>query len=252
MPYKMLALDIDETVTTEGSVDVSAPVYEALHKASKKVTITFVTARAINRFTQFLERLDLPAGYHVVENGAKILDPQMNIAYDLTIPHDEVQEIIDIAEPYVIASGFLSDEYWREEPGKIDPESTVTGISFTCVSEEYARLLEQGIQQLSHEYAVYVGKHWSHPDEWKGILIFHKDATKGNGMRYIQEKLGITKEETIAVGDGATDISMFEAAGLCVAMENGVDTLKEAADITIPPASSDGIVKLIESHILKE
>lgn len=252
MRYKMLALDIDETVTTEGAVEVSPRVYEALHKASEKLTITFVTARAINRFTQFLENLNLPQTYHVVENGAKILDPQMNLVYDLSIPHDEVQSILDVAEPYVISYGFLSDEHWREDPTTIDPVSTITGISFTCVSEEYASLLEQGLRQLPHEYAFYIGHHWSNPDEWKGILIFHKDATKGNGMRYIQAKLGITKEETIAVGDGATDISMFEAAGLKVAVKGGVQSLLDEADITIPPASADGIVEFIEKYILKD
>lgn len=250
MKYKMLALDIDDTLTTEGGQEVSSAVYDALHSAAEHATITFVTARAINRFQQFLEKLKLPKGYHVVENGAKVLDPQGNLEYDLSIGHDEVQEIINIAQPYYLELGFLVDEYWKDDLLTVGPENTVTGVSFTCVSETQAHLLEEAVNQLPHQYAVYIGKHWTNPEEWKGILIFHHDATKGKGMRYVQKKLGISAKETLAVGDGATDVSMFEAAGMRVAMSNAVPEMLESADYIAPSVHENGIIDVIEKYII--
>lgn len=249
MKYKMLALDIDDTIVTEAGMEVSPKVYSALHKASEQLTITFVTARAINRFQQFLETLNLPKGYHVVENGAKVLDPQGNLEFDLSLPHDEVEEIINAAEPYYLEMGFLVDEYWKDDILTVGPENTVTGVSFTCSSETQAQLLEEAVNQLSHDYALYIGKHWTNPDEWKGILVFHKDATKGNGMRYIQKKLGIKPSETIAVGDGATDIHMFDAAGVKVAMGNAVPELINAADFVAPDVQDDGILEVFNTLV---
>ena len=248
----MLALDIDDTIVTEAGMEVSPQVHKALQKASEKITITFVTARAITRFQEFLQKLDLPKGYHVVENGAKVLDPQGNLEFDLSLPHEEVEEIINAAEPYYLETGFLVDEYWKDDVLTLGPENTVTGVSFTCSSDTQAQLLEQAIKQLPHDYALYIGKHWTNPDEWKGILVFHKDATKGNGMRHIQKKLGITPLETIAVGDGATDIHMFDAAGVKIAMGNAVPELINAADFVAPDVKEDGILTVLDTFIFGE
>lgn len=250
MKYKLLALDIDETITTEAASTVAPAVFEVLHAASQKITITFVTARAVNRFEEFLRNLNLPAGYHVIENGAKVLDPQGNIIYDLSIPHDEVQIILDTVSPFVRHQGFLADQHWRDDVLTIHPDHTITGVSFTCESETSASQLKDALEKLPQKYALYIGKHWEKPGEWKGILLFHKDATKGNGMRFVQEKLGITKDETIAVGDGATDITMFDAAGLKVAMKNAVPEMIEAADYVAPTVSENGIIDVIRKYVL--
>lgn len=253
MTYKLLALDIDETLTTHGDSQVSPAVAEALHKAAEKLTVSFVTARAINDFQKFLDNLDLPPAYHVIENGAKVLDPQGTIVYDLTLPHDEVQEILDVTRPYFLESGFLSDKDWYNEGFTYDPDRSISGLSLTCVSEEQARLAETAIAGLPHEHAIYVGSHWDNPaGAWKGVLIFHKDATKGNGMRFVQQQLKIRKEETIAVGDGATDITMFDQAGLKVAMANGETLLKDSADVIAQSVQEDGIVKIIHTYVLEE
>lgn len=250
MKYKLLALDIDETITSEGASTVPSPVLEMLQKASKEIIITFVTARAINRFTLFLESLGLPPGYHVIENGAKILNPQGKVEFDLSIPHDEVQAILDVTRENAHQSGLLSDEHWREDIETFDPDHTITGLSFTCTSEENAEKLTTAVRALPHEYAWYVGKHWDNPEHWKGVLLFHKDATKGNGMRYIQEKLGIHKDETIAVGDGATDVSMFEAAGLKIAMANAVPEMIQQADYVAPSVQENGIIEVIRKYVI--
>ncbi len=249
MNYKLLALDIDETITTEGSHVPSKKVLDALHKAAEKLAITFVTARSKEYFKAFLSNITIPPGYHVVENGSKILNPDGSNAYDLHIPDSEIQEILNVAEPYFLETGFLSDNNWDDDGDINEFDGIISGLSFTCTTHENAHLLEQAVQELPHEYAFYIGKHWLNP-EWLAALLFHKDATKGNGMRYIQEKLNISVAETIAIGDGATDITMFAAAGLKIAMDNGEESLKAAADYVCPPISEDGLAIAIEKYIL--
>jgi len=245
MKYKLLALDIDETCTQNGVHTVSENLYKAFHQAVKKIAITFVTARAIKELQDFLDNLDMPKQYQVVENGAKVMNPDGSFAYDLHIPNDEIQEIIDAARPYYLEPGFLADEHWENNSLS---EGNITGLSFSCASWKHTELLITAVSRLPHKYAIYNGRHWSNA-KWSAVLVFHKDATKGKGMQYVQEKLRISKEETIAIGDGMTDESMFNAAGLKIAMENGEPGLKKAADYVCPSVTQDGVVDVIDRYV---
>lgn len=250
MKYKLLALDIDGTLVTDGSHTMSPALVEALKKAAKHVKISYVTARSRREAQEFLDILGAEPEYHVLENGAKVLQPDGSLAYDLHIPHDEVQEILDHAAPFFTEVGFCTDDHWQEG---IDcpQDDTVNGLSFSCVGEEEAHFLKQTVDAMGKKYATYIVEHWNIP-EWKGVLVFHENGTKGAGMKYIQEKLGITPEETIAIGDGGTDISMFDQAGLKVAMENGMDDVKQASDVIAPSVHEDGVVTVIEKYITNQ
>lgn len=52
---------------------------------------------------------------------------------------------------------------------------------------------------------------------------------------------GIDKSEAIAFGDGENDIDMLELAGLGIAMGNGNEKLKKAADFVTKQSSENGI-----------
>lgn len=52
---------------------------------------------------------------------------------------------------------------------------------------------------------------------------------------------GIDKSEAIAFGDGENDIDMLELVGLGIAMGNGNEKLKKAADFVTKQSSEDGI-----------
>ena len=63
-----------------------------------------------------------------------------------------------------------------------------------------------------------------------GDMMF--SHSKGDMLRRIQNVLGIDKKDTLVVGDGANDLSMFEYAGKKIAF-CAKDVLKKAADYTI-------------------
>ena len=54
----------------------------------------------------------------------------------------------------------------------------------------------------------------------------------------------------MVVGDGNNDLPLFELAGWKVAMGNGADVLKEAADWIAPSVDEDGLAVAIERFIL--
>ena len=75
-------------------------------------------------------------------------------------------------------------------------------------------------------------------------------ATKGNGLLCLAEYLGLKPEQTMAFGDGSNDLSMIQAAGLGVAMENAMEILKQQADYITGSNQEDGVASAIEHFIL--
>lgn len=62
------------------------------------------------------------------------------------------------------------------------------------------------------------------------IEVNSRDATKGKALSALCREAGIPICEAVAFGDGLNDLDMLQAAGLGVAMPNGENTVKAAAD----------------------
>mgnify|MGYP002224728812 CR=1 FL=1 len=59
------------------------------------------------------------------------------------------------------------------------------------------------------------------------LELVPKGIDKACSLSVLLEKLGMTKDEMIAVGDGFNDLSMIQYAGLGVAMANAQEVVKE-------------------------
>jgi hydroxymethylpyrimidine pyrophosphatase-like HAD family hydrolase len=77
-------------------------------------------------------------------------------------------------------------------------------------------------------------------------------VSKGRSVARLAEHIGISREETIAVGDNENDLTMVEWAGLGVAMGNATPQVKSAADWVAPSVAEDGVAEIVEQFILRE
>src|SRR5262249_4695227 len=78
------------------------------------------------------------------------------------------------------------------------------------------------------------------------LEFMHPSANKGSALEMVAAKLGISREETIAFGDGRNDLQMISWAGCGVAMFGAKTEVREAADIIAPPFDEDGLGIIIE------
>lgn len=249
MKYKLLALDIDGTVVKEHTNDISLVVQTAIAAAREKVVVTLVSARAWKDQKIIVDALGLQDMYHVLENGTKVMNPSGELEYTKVIPAQEALAIQRLAEEFCESIGFCVDGAWlAEHPASM--EDVVTTLSLIATKEK-AIHIKSLIDQIPQQYAVTVGNHWSEAD-WSVVLVSHKDASKGGGLRYVQEKLGISPEETIAVGDGASDVPMMPYAAVKVAMGNAEDSLKQVSTDIVSSVIDDGVAEVIEKYILQD
>ncbi|MBR4235336.1 MAG: HAD family hydrolase [Clostridia bacterium] len=106
------------------------------------------------------------------------------------------------------------------------------------------------IERLRREFSqlgFYVSSAYSY-----NLEIMPSGGGKGKAVRELAKLYGIAQNEIMALGDGTNDITMLEASGLPVAMENAADSLKRVAKLIAPSAGSDGAAQVIERFALSE
>ncbi|MDR2398490.1 MAG: HAD family hydrolase [Spirochaetaceae bacterium] len=71
---------------------------------------------------------------------------------------------------------------------------------------------------------------------------------KGRAVEQVLSHWGISKENSIAIGDGDNDLSMFHCCGHGVAMGNGDPGLKKAAEWVTDTLENDGVAKAFRHY----
>lgn len=80
--------------------------------------------------------------------------------------------------------------------------------------------------------------------------VMNKGVSKGAALEKLTDIFGIPSQQMIAIGDNENDISMFQYAGLGIAMENGEAVAKAAAKYITVSNDEDGVAQAIEKFIL--
>jgi len=69
---------------------------------------------------------------------------------------------------------------------------------------------------------------------------------KGTGFAKIMEKLSISRDDVIAIGDSATDIPLFNMAKTSIALGNASDQVKSAATMVMSANAGEGILEALD------
>ena len=124
---------------------------------------------------------------------------------------------------------------------KLEPAAFDDGICKVAVFAENASetLTYPALRHFSARANVVL----SGPD-WVDIMDL--SVSKGNALSFIQEKLGIAKEETMTFGDYLNDVSLLENSACSYAMKNAHPDLKKIAAAIAPGNDEGGVMKVLE------
>lgn len=82
------------------------------------------------------------------------------------------------------------------------------------------------------------------------LEFFPKNVSKLSGAESLLDRLGISLEETMSIGDGQVDASMIRACGIGVAMGNAPEPVKAQADHVTAGFDQEGAALAIERFLL--
>ena len=182
----------------------------------------------------------------IIAGGTEIIDPiTRKTLWKKELSADQVREVISIAKsyPYKVWISNQNDASPAIEDITIQPEQI---IFIMTVSKEDTKEI---MQKLAHIPAITAHEVISWTPDHIDIHITHKDATKKHALEELLRIENLAKENLMAVGDANNDLPLFEVAGYKVAMGNGSDLLKEAADYITDSVEEDGLAKAIEKKL---
>lgn len=263
---KLIAIDIDGTLLNEKHM-LSDRVKEALKKKRQEgVYIVLCTGRPILGVQEYLKALELnePDNYVITFNGALVqkTDTKEILAHHTLDIHDyykintlamelglhmhtETTEAMytsnrDISPYTVIESGMTNMPLHYRTPEEMDKEMVVSKMMMI----DDPQLLSKRIPDIPSDYTDTYEFVQSAP---YFLEILNKQATKGNALKDLTERLGLQPEEVMAIGDNMNDYTMIEYAGTGVAMGNAVDGIKEIANEITKTNAEDGVAYAIET-----
>jgi Cof subfamily protein (haloacid dehalogenase superfamily) len=119
------------------------------------------------------------------------------------------------------------------------PEDEVLKVSiFSFGSAEHTTAPALARFRATHQVVV-SGEHWTH--------VMSRTANKGEGIRHLQQSLGITRAQTMVFGDFLNDVEMMDAGQYSFAMANAHPALRSRARYMAPSNRENGVVRTIAS-----
>lgn len=275
MGIKLIALDLDGTLLNSAK-QVTPRTFEALQKAaSKGVAIVPSTGRSLDGIPENIAKLPF-VQYALTLNGAVVVDIRAHkIVYQCNFSKEEALYLWEYLQKYDALCDCAIDgelymehktfsklaEYGqsperialmrstRKEANSIHEmllqETTKTAKMNLLFDDMQERLLaKKELEQIP-----FVEVSSSLP---RNLELNRKGGNKGNGLLSLAEYLGIAREQIMACGDSDNDYSMIEAAGLGVAMGNGLEEIKRIADKVTLSNDQDGVAYAIEQWVLQD
>ena len=269
---KLVASDLDGTLLNKNK-EITPRLFDALKKLDE-LGIYFVpsTGRPFGTVPQAIKELPF-LKYVITSNGATIYDAteKKNIIENYLTP-EAVDAVIEIArelpvitEYFIEGKAYIAKKVYDDLTPFDLTESHVTYIknSRTPV-EDFWDEMKRNNTVLENINLVFRDmelrkKTWDRlkalglasvtAATTKNIEITSLYATKAKALEKLCEVLGFTRENVLAMGDGDNDMPMIQFAGIGVAMANGEEHIKQAADIIADDCNDFGATKILEQII---
>ena len=272
---KLIALDLDGTLLTSEKKITPYTGKILQDAAAQGIIVMPATGRPISGIPKELFDI-LDFKYAVTANGGRIIDMRQNKAiYECPVPLETARILLDIFEHYDTlreiyydGKGYAEkdalediDRYLEEAPMAdylVNTRIAVPDIRAKFEEENRGSDKVQAIFENIEDRNAALEELKAIPDIevtgalTKNIEVNAAGVSKGNALIQLGMILGISREEIMAFGDGSNDLSMIHKAGIGVAMLNGTEEVRAAADyVTTLSNDEDGVAHFIEEHVLQ-
>lgn len=266
---KILAVDMDGTCL-DSKGKMAPETLKALKTASERgVLVVPTTGRNVNCLPKALKNQSFYR-YIISSNGSLVVDTRDGkILFDACIECDTAVEILGKLKGMLLfKAAHMDKDYYTQ--GKILQYMVKRFFDDETANIIYAFNLKAFIKAQGkkvEEFQLFY-KNEAYREKIKKILepyseitvanskgyaeIYNKKGSKGTALLALGEALGITAEEIACIGDEENDISMFDVAGLPMAMGNAIDEIKKRAKVILPTNDEKGVVTAIYDYILKK
>lgn len=270
MQYKVLALDLDGTLT-DSKKQITPRTEAALRKAAAKgVRIVLASGRPTVGVQPLADRLDLAenGGCILSYNGGRIVDCKTGqTLVQHAFPPELVGPVCEFAhEAGIVALTYDAQGILTEDPDNpyVQEEARINGIPARKVDDLASAvtfpvnkfLLVGDPERMPHAEEMmqqrFAGKLSIYRSQPFFIETMPLGVEKAASLALLLRTMGLFDKNLMACGDGWNDLPMIQYAGMGVAMGNAVPPVKAAADYVTADNDHDGVGLAVEKFILEE
>lgn len=266
MDYKMLVLDLDDTLLTDDH-QISERNRDMLMQAQERgVKVVLASGRPTPAMIQYAHELELErfGSYIISFNGAVITDMSSKLPiFERSLTKEEVHSLHDFSlkhQVHIITyskNGIVTET----ESEYIDIEKKLTGLPLHMVPSfkdevqsaavkcillddpDRLKKVERILKEERQDLSVATSKPFF-------LEVMPQGIDKAASIDVLAQKLGIDQSQIIAVGNAGNDLSMIEYAGLGVWVDNVTPELRDRADYIVSSNMNDGVAEVVEKFLL--
>ena len=250
---KLIVSDCDGTIVPEATFDINKEYEEVIEKLiDKGMIFALASGRQYHSMAKLMPRIYKKI-YFLADNAASIVynDELLSSLYldeeivkemiEYVRYHRKIRLVLSRMDGYYIESNdtYLHHKVFNnlEGLGEIVPDlykyiKGTTKVSILAKADLY-EIAEDLISRWGDKLHIAISG-----SEW--IDITDSKATKGFGVKFLQNKFNITKEETLGLGNSYNDIELLKNSGIALVPEDSHDDIKTYATSIIKSVFDDG------------
>ena len=255
----LIAIDSDGTLRkNDGTITEKTKL--AIKKQMGKGNIVVIcTARPRYHTLEISEDVGI-SNYLISSNGSEVFDIKENkIIWSSYIDKEKCKLLYEYANNNNIRIMFVLDnsEYVTKFT-RNDNQILLNDENFNDVFESNVKqimVIDKDKEKIDEfkkivksKYKMNILDSSNKKSEESWFSIISNNASKGIAIKKISEYLNIPIENTIAIGNDKNDISMFEIAGISVAVNNASKSIKNKVDYVTLSNEKDGVATFLNTY----
>ncbi len=271
---KLLALDMDGTLLNSEK-KISPKTREALkHFHDLGGIVALSTGRGMVELSDYPEEIEEFIDYGILLSGAMIYDfNKKETIFYKSLTQDLGREVArtilleDVMVQYMDQNKSVLGQW------EFDHMEDYHILAYKPMYQRVGSLVEN-MNQYALDHAGGVGKaNFYHRDpearlrsrdrlkdfpitiafaEKTSIEVSPLGVSKGKGLEFLCNHLGMSLTDTVAVGDSDNDLTVLQTAGLSVAMGNATKEIIDTCQMVVGDNDHDGIVEVVDYLLANE
>ncbi len=257
---KLVAVDIDGTLA-DSSRAVSVANRNAIQDLKSQGIIVVLASGRIGWSVETFQRAVGLEGYPFIgTNGCEVVSWNQTRIQESWLGQDHKKIAVTISQKEDIhMNGYAPADLYFTKNGKFAEiyKSRVSGANpvivepQTFLNVDLLKVLfiadpshiDSVLDQYQGEFES--GKVELTRSEPEYLEFLPSGASKGTGLQYLCQVLGINQAEVAAIGDYYNDLEMLEWAGFSGAMGNAPTDLKSKVDVVVQDNTSSGVAEFL-------
>jgi Cof subfamily protein (haloacid dehalogenase superfamily) len=266
--YKAVFLDMDGTLLRSDHSVSEATVQTIKSLTDKAIPVILVSARPAGAVLPTFRHLGLPEDAPMITlNGSYVLQSGVPI-FDIRMDLDTTFNVTELVRPWKATIAYYLQREWYAEvddvwtsreqkimdvPLRVGPIDLLiedwSGLH-TAPNKMMVMSEPENIASIQrHLRSIFDGRLNIYPSKPTYLEVMDIRGSKANAVKFVSGRLGLAREEIIAMGDNYNDVEMIGWAGMGVAMGNAPDDIRAGARYVTDTNNNDGVRKALERFI---